>query len=431
MSEYANADLVEIRRDLHRHPEAGWKEFRTTALVAAELDRLGYDLALGSDALDADERLGVPSADTLMAAEERAREAGAPEEYLDRMDGVTGVVATRTFGDGPVVGLRVDMDALARHESRAEDHRPAAEGFASIHPGEMHACGHDAHTAIGVGVARAFSDNGERPDGFDGTLKLFFQPAEEGGRGGFPMSRTDHLADVDQLFAVHVGLDEDTGTVIAGYENPLTNAKLDVTFRGAPAHAGGAPNEGLNALQALAVATTNLYAIPRHAEGTTRINVGMVESANAQNVISEEATMRVEVRGESTELNEYMLERARQVVKGAAIMHDVDVETALYGKTSTFEADDDAAAAVADVAAAVDGVTDVRPRKSFGGSEDASYLIRRVQEAGGSATYVGVGASNVAGHHTAEFDIDEDCLSIATDTLTSVIRSAQSDSSHP
>ena len=420
-------DLTEIRRDLHAHPEAGWKEFRTTAMVAAELESLGYEIHLGSEAVDPDERLGVPPEDDLRAAMDRARRDGAPESYLDRMDGITGCVAVRTFGDsGPVVGVRVDMDALERTEARDEEHRPVREGFVSGYPDEMHACGHDGHTAIGLGIARRFAeaaDSGE--GGFDGTLKLFFQPAEEGGRGGLPMSRTDLLADVDHLVALHLGLGEETGTVVAGYDRPLSNAKLDVRYLGEPAHAGAAPNEGRNALQAAAAAMQNLYAIPRHADGPTRINVGRVSSANAQNVIAEDVEMRVEVRGTTADLKDYMLEHARRMVRAAADMHDVDVETSLYGKTTSFVCDEEMVEAVAAAAGRIDGVTNVVERMDFGGSEDASYLVERVQEQGGTATYVGIGASNVAGHHTARFDIDESALEIGVDVVVETVRSLE------
>jgi len=428
-------DLTEIRRDLHAHPEAGWKEFRTTAMVAAELESLGYEVHLGSDAVDPDERLGVPSEDELAAAMDRARRDGAPGEYLDRMDGITGCVAVREFGDsGPVVGVRVDMDALERTEARDEDHRPAREGFVSRYPDEMHACAHDGHTAIGLGIARRFAeaadgdagdgDAGDGADeGFDGTLKLFFQPAEEGGRGGLPMSRTSLLEDVEHLVALHLGLDEETGTVVAGYDRPLSNAKLDVRYLGEPAHAGAAPQEGRNALQAAAAAMQNLYAIPRHADGPTRINVGRVSSPNAQNVIAEDVEMRVEVRGTTAELKDYMLDHARRMVGAAADMHDVDVETSLYGKTTSFVCDDEMVDAVAAAAEGVAGVTNVVERQDFGGSEDASYLVERVQEQGGTATYVGIGASNVAGHHTARFDIDESALGIGVDVVVETVRS--------
>ncbi len=416
LTTFSDASLREIRRDLHAHAEAGWKEFRTTALLAAELEELGYDVHLGADAVNPEGRMGVPPADEVAAARERALEAGAPSEYVDRMDDITGLVAVRKFGDGPTIGIRTDIDALERQEAMGDDHRPAREGFASRHPGEMHACGHDAHAAIGLGVARAFAEGG-----FDGTLKLFFQPGEEGGRGGKPMAESGHLDDVDHLLAVHVGLDEEVGTLVSSYDAPLSNAKLDVTFEGTPAHAGGAPHAGRNALQAMTAAIQNLYAIQRHGEGVTRINVGQVASANAQNVISEEARMRVEVRGGTHELNEYMLGRAREVVDGAATMHGVEYGTSLYGKTTTFENDASVVEAIEAAAVDVDGV-ERTIQKTFGGSEDASYLIRRVQERGGTAAYFGVGGSNPDGHHTAYFDVDEACIDVGVDVIVDAVK---------
>jgi aminobenzoyl-glutamate utilization protein A len=420
MSDSAEPTVTEIRRDLHAHAETGWKEFRTTALIASELED-EFTLFLGSDAVDPDERLGVPANDEIATAIDRARSEGAGEAYLDRMDGITGLVATKEFGDGsgPVVGVRVDIDALERTEASDDDHQPTREGFASQHPNAMHACGHDGHTAIGLGLARAIDGN----HGFNGTLKLFFQPAEEGGRGGKPMSETSHLDDLEYLLSLHLGLGQETGTVIASYDKPLSNAKVDAVFEGEPAHAGDEPNEGRNAVQAMATAIQNLYAIPRHADGTTRINVGQVHSPNPQNIIAEEARMRVEVRGETADLNEYMHGEAQRILKQAAAMHDVDLSTSLYGKTTTFVGDEELVGFVEQAAEVVEGVDNVLDRYPFGASEDASFLIRRIQENGGKATYLGIGASNPSGHHTARFDIDEEALQIGVDVLANTIRS--------
>jgi aminobenzoyl-glutamate utilization protein A len=236
------------------------------------------------------------------------------------------------------------------------------------------------------------------------------------------MSETEHLDDVDRMLALHLGLGEETGTVVAGYDRPLSNAKLDVTFHGEPAHAGGEPHAGKNAAQALGTAIQNLYAIPRHGEGKTRINVGQVHSNNAQNVISEESELRVEVRGETACLNEYMLGKARNVVEHAAGMHECTHEESLYGKTTTFDCDESMVEAVGDAAGGLESVTHLKDRKEFGGSEDASFLIREVQEHGGEATYIGIGASNPAGHHTAYFDIDEDALAIGVDVVAETLR---------
>lgn len=412
--------LPELRRDLHKYPEAGWKEFRTTAYIAEELDERGYTLHLGENAIDVDERLGVPDDDEIQRARARARDEGAPEEYLEQMGNITGLVAEKTFGNGqgPVIGVRIDMDALEMIEASDPDHRPAREGFASHHPNEMHACGHDGHTTIGAGIARTLDTS----DVFNGTVKLFFQPAEEGGRGGLPMSRTSHLEDVEYFMALHLGLGNETGKVIAGYERPLSNAKLDVEFQGESAHAGKAPQKGRNALQAAATAIQNLYAIPRHGEGATRINIGQLHSPNAQNVIADRVQMRVEVRGETASLNEYMLDSIERVIEHAAGMHETEYTTTLYGQTTTFDVDNDLVTAVADAAQSTESVTTVTEKEEFGASEDASYLIKRVQAEGGQATYIGIGASNPSGHHTSRFDIDEEALQIGVDTVVETIK---------
>jgi aminobenzoyl-glutamate utilization protein A len=415
--EYSDLSIPELRREFHRYPETGWTEFRTTAVVASILDELGYELHLGADAVNADGRLGVPPADEIELARRRAREEGAPEAYLDRMVTVTGLVAVKRYGDGPTVGVRVDMDALKVTESTDSEHLPASEGFVSQHEGRMHACGHDGHTAIGVGVARAIDESD-----FDGTLKLFFQPAEEGGRGGKPMSETAHLDDVDAFVAVHLGLGKENGTIIAGREKPLPNTKYDVVFEGEASHAGHAPNEGRNALQAMATAIGQLYAIPRHGDGATRVNVGEASSPNQQNVVSDRAEMRVELRGATPELDAYMCEHTVRMLDAAADMHDVEVSRSLYGQTTTFVPDEAMVELVAGVAEGLPSVEHVIPRERIGGSEDASFLVKRVQETGGIATYVGIGASNPSGHHTPRFDVDEAALDIGIDVVTETIR---------
>jgi len=229
MGRLDSLSLTEIRRDLHRHPESGWKEFWTTAVLAEELDERGFKLYFGSEAVDETSRLGVPPANEISAARKRARKGGAPSRYLDRMGDITGLIAVKQYGSaGPTAGVRIDIDALDIQEASDDDHRPARLGFASEYPNTMHACGHDGHATIGLGLAREIDDRG----GFDGTLKLFFQPAEEGGRGGKSMSRSGHLKDVEYFFALHLGLGNETGTVIAGYDHPQPNAKIDVTFSG-------------------------------------------------------------------------------------------------------------------------------------------------------------------------------------------------------
>jgi len=411
--------LIELRRDLHRHPEPAWREFYTTARIVEELERIGVDgLHVGRDAIAEDERMAVPDDAELEEWYEQAREAGADEEILEQLQGgYTGAVAVVEAGEGPTVGLRVDIDGLLRAESTDDDHLPAAEGFRSEHDGAMHACGHDAHATFGVGVIEAIADGD-----FEGTLKVFFQPGEEMIAGGKAMAESDHIDDVEYLLAVHVGLDHPTGEVIAGLDGFLAVSHFLAEFEGEPAHAGGRPNDGENAIQAVATAIQNLYAIPRHEDGATRVNAGKIGGGTATNIIAERAHVEGEVRGETTELKEYMKARAERALESAAEMHGCTVERSTNGEAPSAESDQALVDVVSDVAGATDGVDSVVDRDELGGSEDATYLMRAVQRNGGRAAYVGVGTDHPGGHHTATFDVDEESIPVGIDLLAGAIR---------
>jgi aminobenzoyl-glutamate utilization protein A len=412
--------LVDLRRDLHRRPEPAWLEFYTTARILEAVREIGTDdLYVGSEAIDADARLAVPDETTTTEWRERAREAGAAGTDLSAMEGGnTGAIAVLERGDGPTVALRVDIDGLPRAESDDPEHLPASEGFRSVHDGAMHACGHDAHAAIGLGVLRAVARRE-----FSGTFKLVFQPAEEQIGGGKPVAESGHLDDVDHLLALHIGLDHPTGQVVAGIDGFLAVSHFEARFGGESAHAGGHPNRGRNAVQAMATAIQNLYAIPRHEEGATRINAGKVGGGTATNIIPEGAFIEGEVRGETTELMEYTRERAYQVLRGAAETHDCTVDIERGGRAPSARSDGALVDVVAEAARAAEGVDSVVPRDTMGGSEDATYLMRHVQERGGTASYVCVGTDHPGGHHTATFDVDEASLPVGVDVLTRAVLS--------
>ncbi len=410
--------LVSLRRDLHRHPEPAWCEFYTTARIVEELQRLDLTaLHVGPDAIAADHRMGVPDDAERSTWVDRARKAGVDEPVLATLEGgQTGVVAVLDRGEGPTVGLRVDIDALPRAESDDPDHAPAAAGFRSEIEGAMHACGHDAHATIGIGVLDRIAESE-----FEGTLKVFFQPAEEVIGGGKSMAKSEHIDDVDYLLALHVGLDHPTGEVVAGIDGFLAVRHLDATFTGQSAHAGGHPEQGRNAVQAMATAVQNLYAIPRHNDGATRVNAGVVEGGSAPNVVPEDALIRAEVRGETTDLMEYMHDRAEQILRSAAEMHDCELGIEIGAEAPSARSDGELVSIVADVAGSVAGVDSVLERDTLGGSEDATFLMRAVQQQGGLACYVGIGTDHPGGHHTATFDVDEATIEHGIDTLAGAI----------
>ncbi len=410
--------LVAYRRDFHRYAESGWLEFRTASLVARRLADLGFEVQVGRDVMRDEARMGLPELATLDAAWERALAQGGDPVYLKALaGGFTGVVGVFRNGDGPTVGLRFDMDALALQESAAETHRPAREGFASVNAGAAHACGHDGHTALGLGVAEVSM---VLRDSFRGTVKLIFQPAEEGVRGAKSMVEAGVVDDVDVLLGLHLYGRWNLGEIECSRSNFLATSKFDALIKGEPAHAGGDPQAGRNALLAAATAVLNLYAIPRHRQGATRINVGKLIAGEGRNVICPEARLVIETRGATTELNDYMVERATRVLTSAAAMYDCAVDVIAMGSAPLAESDKALGERVEAVALSIGGFS-LHPSENGGGSEDYTYMMRRVQERGGLATHIGLGADiGAGGHHTATFDFDERALVEAVKLLSAV-----------
>jgi aminobenzoyl-glutamate utilization protein A len=410
--------LSDVRRRFHRQPEPAWREFLTTAALVEEIRSIGVDeLAVGPDAYDPADRMAVPDED-LGPWIERARDRGADGDLLERMaGGNTGAVAVLDRGEGPAIGLRVDIDALFIEESTDAGHAPADEGFRSEIDGTMHACGHDAHMTWGLAALEAIAESD-----FEGRLVVFFQPAEETGGGGHPMAESAYADGLDYLLAVHVGLDHPTGEVVAGIEKPLAMCHLDATIEGTSAHAGKAPNEGDNAMQAMGTAIVNAYGIPRHANGMTRVNVGKVEAGTSSNVIADRAHMEAEARGETTALMEYMKHRFERTVDAAATMHGCRGTVDLVSESPRADSDPELQALVSGVAEGVDGIDSVRPAADFGASEDATFLMERVQADGGLATYLIVGTDHPTSHHTPTFDVDERSLRHGVDVLVGTIR---------
>jgi aminobenzoyl-glutamate utilization protein A len=407
-------DAVAVRRRLHSYPEPYWREFHTTSIVVDELERVGVDeVHVGPDALVVDERLGVPDENERRPWRERAEREGARADVLDATEGgATGAVGVVRRGDGPTVGLRVDIDGLVQDEATDSGHQPAAEGFRSEHDGMMHACGHDANTAIGLGALERVADSD-----FEGTFKTFFQPASEIEGGGKPMAKGPPVDDVDALFVVNVGFGHPTGEVVAGVEGMYAIERFRAEVAGESAHAAKAPEEGRNAIQAMSTAVSDLYAIPRHADGPTRVNVGTVDAGQATNVIADSAVIEGEVRGETTDLLRSMQERADRVLERGARMHGCEVATETVGEAPSADSDDALADCVDGVLEEVERVTSPVRRAAFGTGEDAAWLMNAVSNRGGAATHVIVGTDHPSGHHTSTFDVDEASIDIGVEVV--------------
>ena len=184
-------------------------------------------------------------------------------------------------------------------------------------------------------------------------------------------------------------------------------SRFEVTFTGRPTHAAASPEQGKNAMLGACNAVTNLFAISRNSKGATRINVGILQAGSTWNVIPEKAYFRMETRGVTNELNEFMVEKAREVIEGAAKMYGLSVEMKPAAEAVVAESSPELIAIAERVARTLPSVKQVVPSAAFNASEDVTLMIERVHQKGGKALFALFGTPTHGGHHNSTFDADE------------------------
>ncbi|GAB1432408.1 p-aminobenzoyl-glutamate hydrolase subunit AbgA [Spirochaetota bacterium] len=409
-------NLINDRRLFHRYPESGFAEFWTASKIAELLEKEGYELYIGRDLMSEKHMMGLPAQELLDFSKERALKEGANPKWVEKMTGgFTAVAAVLKNGPGPVAAFRFDIDSVDVDESNDPDHLPYKEGFASMHKGSMHACGHDGHITLGLALARLLSADRAA---WKGTVKLIFQPAEEGVRGAKSIAESGFLDDAYTIVAGHLGMiKEGLGTFFSGVGGFLSTTKLDFVFTGRSAHAGGNPELGKNALLAASAAAILINGIPRHSGGATRINIGRLEAGSGRNVIAGKAIMAIETRGENSIINDYMEKAAIQSAEGVAMAYGVKLEVKYMGGAIDSDSDSELMELAA-IAAKEAGYETIKKNKTaLGGSEDYSYMMERVKSKGGKALYSIFGADIADAHHSPKFDFTEASLESAAKTL--------------
>jgi len=273
-------DLVALRRDLHRHPETAFEEYRTAALVERELRDLGLEVISGI--------------------------AG------------TGLVGTLRRGEGPAIGLRADLDALHLQERNTFDHR-------SRHDGKMHACGHDGHIVMLLGAARRLA----MEDSFRGTVHFIFQPAEENEGGGRAMIEAGLFErfPVQSVYGMHnwpgIALGQFAicqGTIMAAFDT------FEVRLRGAGTHAA-LPHLGNDCLLAASQLINNLQSIVSRGlnpQDAGVVSVTQLHGGDAWNVMPAEVVLRGCTRYFREEDGAFITEGIRRTVEHTACMHSVE-----------------------------------------------------------------------------------------------------------
>ena len=366
MAEELQTYLLEHFQWLHRHPELALKEYETTNYVKNVLKQTeGVELL----------NLGL---DTGVLAKIEGKEPGG------------------------VVAIRADIDALPLLEE-------SGLSYSSENDGCMHACGHDGHASIGLTTAKILMELKEH---LHGTLKIIFQPAEEGVRGAKSICESGFLDDVDYIFAAHIMPRVKDYDLYFGMNESFATTKLDVIYHGVSTHAAESPQFGKNALLSAANCIINLHSIPRNSDGQTRVNVGTVHAGTGRNVVPDTAKLEIEVRGVTTELNRYMEIYARDIINACALMHDTVVEIKQMGKAFALNCDEDFMNQIRNIC--VKEMPDLKfPPENLnplGGSDDFSYMMEYVQVHGGKATYMKLLTDITASPHNTSFDFDEEVL---------------------
>ena len=412
--------LTAYRREFHHYPENGWREFRTSARVAELLTEMGYTVAMGPDVIEPSS-VGEPerlTPEQVQAEMDRAVRQGANERFVAMTQGWPGVMAVLDTGrEGPVSAMRFEMDCLPYDEPEKPGYRPYDEGYRSCNPKSVHACGHDGHTAIGLGIAQVLM---ERRDQLRGKIKLFFQPAEETFYGAQSIVDKGHLDDVMNFIAVHIALSAEnkplpSHTIACGCRDFLSDRQLDVYLEGRAAHPCGASQEGKNALLAACSAALNIHSIAPHEAGLCRVNVGEIHAGVCANTIAPNAMMRIEYRGQSPEISAYAGKRIFDILDGTAKAYDLTYHYVDYGEVPAGASDYAMMEIIQRAANKVPWFEKVYFEGNVGGTDDAAVMITKVQQNGGIGTYVGIGADATNTVHDPEFDFDEDCLQAAVD----------------
>jgi amidohydrolase len=371
--------LVDWRRDFHRHPELAFQEQRSAGIIAQVLRGLGYDI-----------------------------ETGVAK---------TGVVALLSGEEpGPVVMARFDMDALPVSEANETD-------YVSENPGMMHACGHDGHMAIGLGVATLLARHRED---LSGTLKLVFQPGEEGGNGAEMMVREGVLEDPRPhvVLVTHVWNEKPVGTVdvTAG---PIWAAAERWTCRvqGEGGH-GAIPHHTVDPIIVASHIVTSLQTVVSRNVSpmeTAVVSVGSFHGGDAFNVIPDHVDLNGTIRTYDARVRETVLRRLRELFKGTAAAYEASADLEIQHLTPAVVNDADVTRVVSASAEAVVGPENVSTGERTMGSEDAAYFTRDVP-----GCYFLLGSAHPergldAPHHNPRFDFDEDALPIGVAVMVEAI----------
>ncbi|HET9661308.1 MAG TPA: M20 family metallopeptidase [Thermomicrobiales bacterium] len=372
--------VIADRRHLHQHPELAFQEHETAAFVADRLASLGVE----------DIRTGIGKT------------------------GVTGLIeGTGTRGSGKVLMLRADMDALPILEENEVD-------YVSQHPGVMHACGHDSHVSMLLGTTKVLM---ERRGDFAGTVKVLFQPAEEGGGGAKAMRAAGALEDpkVDAAMGLHIWQDVPVGQVWVRDNTAMAGVTgFTITVYGRGGH-GARPDITVDPIvigSAIVNGLLTLVSREKNPVVPAVVSVGSFQSGNAANVIPDTAVLKGTIRSVTREQGEAVEMRLQALAEGIAASMGARTEIEFGGSAPPLINDPEIAQLVRDAVGEGIGADKVSQGNLMTVSEDFGEFLDPVP-----GCFFFVGSRNeekgfVYGHHHPKFDIDEEGMAVGIESMS-------------
>ncbi len=369
-------EIVTMRRDLHQIPEIGGNLPETKAYVIKKLTEMGIPFT------------------------ENKSDSGLMAEIRGEKPGKT-------------IALRADMDALPIQEANEVE-------YISRHEGIMHACGHDAHTAMLLGAARVLSENKER---IPGTVRLLFQTDEEGSRGAERTIKEGGIQGADAVFGTHIGTilskDIPSGTMVCTPGCCMASFdKFVIRVKGNGCH-GSTPEKGVDPINIASHIVINLQEIVAREIAATKpavLTIGHMEAGFAYNVIPSEALIEGTIRALEEDVRQELARRIKEVAEATARTFRGEVEYEMIWGAPPVISDPEMAALAADCAREVVGESRVIDRVDAPnmGGEDFAYFLNQVPGA-----FMFLSSSNPekhtdVPHHNPRFNVDEDVLWIGS-----------------
>ncbi len=362
--------MVAIRRKLHRFPEGGMKEFKTSKILKDELTSFGIEW---------------------------------------RSIAETGIVADIKGSAGSsdkIVALRADIDAVKVQELNEFE-------FKSEHDGYCHACGHDGHMASLLGAAKVIAAN---KDKFSGTVRLLFQPAEEILEGAKKIIGEGGLEGVGEIFGIHLLPDVPAGLLAVAPGSRMSSSDFfDVEIKGPGGH-GGFPHKTVDTVVAASSVVMNMqHVVSREISPMEPlvITVGKITGGTKGNVVPSSVFLQGTTRCFSEKVRDELPEKMERVISNTVKSYRADYEFKYYRKVPPMVNDDGCAARVEKVAMKLYGNEVIFPLDRITGAEDFAFYVKEVP-----GVFVFVGSSNAAKGidyplHSDRYDIDEDALEMS------------------